>query len=89
MPRNRYCSSREYDTSDSESDSCQCKRCEKEKHRKCSKKHETYKCSGCHRKLKEIKCNRHHNHNNCCNNEDNDNCKKDCQDGKVILITIS
>jgi hypothetical protein len=103
MPRNRNCSNREYNTSDSESESCQCKRCEKEKHRKSTKKQEQYKCHSCNSKVREIKWNNHsckhnhshrHNHNNtCCNNDDVDyckkECKKDCQDGKVILITIS
>lgn len=98
MPRNRNYSNKEYDTSDSDSDSCQCKRCEKERHRKCSKKQEQYKCHNCHSKIREIKCIHHsrrhnHHHSTCCNNEDVDyckrDCKKECQNGKVILITIS
>jgi len=100
MPRNRNYSNKEYNTSDSESDSCQCKRCEKERHKKYSKKPEQYKCSNCHSKVREIKCIHHsrmHNHsynnNTWCNNEEKDyckrDCKKECQNGKVILITIS
>ena len=97
MPRNRYCSN---SSSDDEQYSCQCRHYEKEVSRKCSKKeHRTCnncRCNNCHsnschRSLKEIKHTTKHQHN-CCNNhleEEIDNCKKECQNGKVILITIS
>lgn len=97
MPRNRYCSS---SSSDDEHYSCHCRNCANKVSRKCSKK-ENNSCTNCrcnnchsnsfHRSLKEIKCSSKHHHN-CCNNhleEEIDNCKKDCQNGKVILITIS
>lgn len=89
MPNNRC----HYESSDescesSDENSCECNRrhCEKKKYKKpCCEKDRHKKCKRtCNRCYKKNKCSSSHNHQKAI-----DYCKNDCQDGKVILITIS
>ena len=85
MPKNRCYHSRDNDSSDESSDECECKRCEKEKQKSRCKKHE------CCCKKKEVYCKKTRKESICNKSYINeiDYCKKECQDGKVILISIS
>jgi hypothetical protein len=101
MPKSKYyyASSREEDSSDdTDSTCCDCRYCEKLKVKRCCSVKEKYKNHF-------IKSDHNHNHNYDCNeccaeschsNKKRERCKdhdkinkKECQDKKVIIITIS
>jgi len=87
MPNHRCHYDCSDDSSDENSYDCDCKHCEKKKHKKhCCEKERHKKCiNGC------SKHNRCHKKSKCSTNNQKviECCKNDCQDGKVILITIS
>jgi hypothetical protein len=101
MPKNNCNSCYENDSSDDNSSDCSNHHREK-KYSNCSRKHEHY-CSKCHPKIEYKKCNHNSNCNKChhkskkekkysnlcIETKEKDCYKPNCQDGKVILITIS
>lgn len=93
MPSNRC----HYESSDescesSDENSCECnhRHCEKKKYKKpCCEKEKHKKCSKNSSKNNRC-CKKKHKCSSSRNNQKAiDYCKNDCQDGKVILITIS
>ena len=89
MPSHRCHYESSDESSDESSNECECKRCDKKKHKQsCCEKERHKKCiKGCrkhNRCYKKSKCSISRNQPNVI-----DYFKNDCQDGKVILITIS
>ena len=90
MPKHNCCPPRHDYSSDDNSDDCSCSQCNKPKVKKhCSRKSNCQKnrCCECSKNRpvikKKCKCETH------CDNNVIDFCKKDCNDGKVILISIN
>ena len=88
MPRNRCCYESSDESSIESSNECNCKYCVKKRHNHCCKEKHRHYVNSCSQKnkrcYKKNKCSSSHNHQTLT-----DYCKNDCQDGKVILITIS
>ena len=84
MPKNRcHCESSDESSVES-SKECECRHCEKKKRKQCCKNRHTSCSQKNNRCYKKNKCLLSGNHQTIT-----DYCKNDCQDGKVILITIS